>query len=417
MPNSSRRSFAVVVAAVTAAGCAIAGAVPGAEARSATADKPLASSSSVPADVKAKMIRQQPYSAAAKQIQLATLRSGATGLAGIELTDSAVTVWWKGPVPVAVQRAIDAATVRVEVRAASYSKLELKAEADRLVAAMRADPASSLHAVGLARNGSRVVAEYDQGTKPAAGTALRTSRSATGKAVAVGAIPVEVTEGSRPVNNGRWDDGASGGTFSGGAAIINNETGGRCTSGFGVKNGSGQRFLLTAGHCGRIGGSWRNGNGSRQIGTASAEHVSHDLLLIPTSSDHFIWDGGATTDMFVKTVVNWDWAYGGEYVCQSGSTSGAICGIQNSGEGNWSFCDTDLYGTYECYSDLIRAAHVGGQKPSQKGDSGGPVFTLSGIYNVIAKGTVSGSSLTANNVMYYQDFGTAWRDFGIVPIG
>jgi streptogrisin D len=77
------------------------------------------------------------------------------------------------------------------------------------------------------------------------------------------------------------------------------------------------------------------------------------------------------------------------FACRAGRSAdrddAEVLPIQNSGEGNCSFCDTDLYGTYECYSDLIRAAHVVGQTPSQKGDSAGPVFTLSGTYNVIAR--------------------------------
>jgi streptogrisin D len=281
---------------------------------------------------------------------------------------------------------------------------------------MKQDPASSLHTVQIPVDGSRVIAVFDKGAAADASSTLRTSKSLTAQSVPIepAGIPIETTEGERLIPAGRYDDGALTGTYSGGAAIINNDNGKRCTSGFGVKSGS-QRYLLTAGHCGRVGGSWRNGNGSRQIGTASQENVAHDLLLIPTSSDHYIWDGGAETNMFVKTVIGWDWARGNELVCQSGSTSGAVCGIRNSSNYTYTHCGNDAYGRYECYDDLIYAEKVNGAKACQLGDSGGPVFTLSSSeYQVIAKGTVTACG---NYSMSYQDFGTAWRDFNIVPIG
>lgn len=374
--------------------------------------------STIPADIKAEMIAQQPYSAAAKAIQLSIFAVGEqTGFAGIALGDNAVEMWWKGRIPAPVQRAVDSArrSVPVQIKSARYSRHELKTEAARLAEAMKKDPASSLHMVQIPVDGSHVIAVFDKGTGIDANSTLKTSKSLTAQSVPIkeAGIPIETIEAERMTPAGRYDDGANTGTFSGGAAIYSNDTGGRCTSGFGVKSGS-QRYLLTAGHCGRVGTTFRNGNSTRTIGTASNEHVAHDLLLIPTSSDHFIWDGGATTNMFVKTVIGWDWARANELVCQSGSTSGAVCGIRNSSNFTGTVCNGG-----ECYSDLIYAERENGTRACDGGDSGGPVFSLaSGANQVIAKGTVTGCGLPTNpQSIYYQDFGTAWRDFNIVPIG
>jgi streptogrisin D len=88
------------------------------------------------------------------------------------------------------------------------------------------------------------------------------------------------------------------------------------------------------------------------------------------------------------------------------------CAMQPSNSSNFvgNICDNDVYGNWECWQDLV----VANGTPSQDGDSGGPVFTLDGTNSVTAKGTVtgSGSGFTA-----YQDFGTAWMDFNVRPVG
>ena len=74
-------------------------------------------------------------------------------------------------------------------------------------------------------------------------------------------------------------------------------------------------------------------------------------------------------------------------------------------------CDYDSDNDYVCATDLILARTT--RNPAAAyGDSGGPVFALDGS-RVRAVGTITGS-VGAN--LYFQDFGTAWRDFGITPM-
>jgi hypothetical protein len=379
-----------------------------------------------PAD-RAKMQAQAPYSKAAKQIQMTIVTTGARGYAGIAIGSKSVKLWWHGAVPADVAKAIDRArrSVPVQVKHAAHSRLELKAAAAALVQAMKSDPASRLHRVDIPVDGSRVIAVVEKGSTGALlsadGTRLRTSTAPTGRSVSLTAragIPIRVVEGARMhLADGpptRWNDGWCGSTpctFSGGGAIQSNDGDWYCTAGFGVRIG-GQDYMLTAGHCGRPGGSFDNGNDSLWMGYGAAENVGHDLLLLVSNVDHWMWDGGATTNNFVKDVIGWDWARTGESVCQSGATSGVQCGITNSSNFTASMCATDPYGNYECYNDLIEADRA--TPPQAHGDSGAPVFTITDCCDVIAKGTVSGGG---DNRMLYQDFGTAWRDFGVVPVG
>jgi hypothetical protein len=118
--------------------------------------------------------------------------------------------------------------------------------------------------------------------------------------------------------------------------------------------------------------------------------------------------------MFVKTVVGWDWARPGETVCQSGTTSGAVCGLRNI-DFSSDVCWIDAYGSRECYEDLILTQRDGCGVAGNGGDSGGPVFTLDSATTVLAKGTVTGAD--GSSYVSYQDFGTAWRDLNIWPVG
>jgi len=363
--------------------------------------------SSVAPDVLQKMQAQAPLAQAARVITDAVHSQAAllSGYAGIALEDQQVVLWWKGKQPRALQQALAKARdiAAIEVRSAAHSHKELRAAAEIVARKMKADAASPVHTVEIPVDGSglHLVTERDVG-------------EASAWLPAVG-VPIAFETRSPVQLTSRYHDTVP---FWGGAAILNPEVGVRCTSGFAVTNGY-TNYLLTAGHCGRPGGPWYNGDWSIQIGTASAENVGHDLLLIPTNSGGRIYDGGVGVGEFSKGVAGWNWAYAFEWVCQSGSTSGAVCGIQNTIFSTYSFCAVDAYGSRECYNDLVLARRPDNGVASRPGDSGGPVFTLYGSTRVVAKGTVTGTAsdiFCSQCYLIYQDFGTAWRDFGIWPL-
>ncbi|MET9634269.1 S1 family peptidase [Lentzea sp. NPDC006480] len=399
-----RRSLITGVVAVSVATFAL-----HAESIAAPAGKPgaVAEIQEISPQVRARMAAEVPFADAADRIEKAIAHSGADGLSGVGLENEKLVVWWKGAVPTEVSQEISRASVPVEVRAAAHSRRELEVTAEIVAAQMRADAKSPIHMVLVPIDGSRVIAGADR-----ADVAVRTSGTD---------VPVEVVVRKRAHTTAgpatRYNDGWAGNNFapfSGGGAIINADNGARCTAGFGVQNIAGAQFLLTAGHCGRVNGAWFNGNRSRSIGTARHEHVAHDLLLIPTSADNWMWDGGATTGNFTKRVDGWAEARPGFAVCHSGSTSGAVCNFTNSNNFVYSYCDNDAYGNYECYNDMVYADYEPGGTGSRDGDSGGPVFTLVGSNAVRAVGTLDGSG---DGFMIYQDFLTATRDFGITTIG
>lgn len=352
----------------------------------------------ISASDRARMDAQQPLTRAASLIQWSVERGNATGCAGIGLGTDEVVVWWKGAPPPAVAQAIAEARRRTPVRVAAvaHSRAELEAAAKGIGHYLRANPRSPYHSVDIAYDGSGLVINTDPSpTRPAAPPA--DMRVPAG-------IPVSVVEKERAQLTGRLDDFAP---YWGGGRIQNNDNGASCTAGFPV-TAAGGRYMLTAGHCGRPGGGWNNGDDTRFFGTGAYENVAHDVLLISASVAGRIWDGGVGSGEFTKGVAGWDWVFPGEWLCTSGSITGALCNHVVSNTFTHAFCGTDAYGYVECYNDLILANQFHGLTASRPGDSGGPVFGLSGSDRVIAKGTITGVFGTSG--LIFQDSATAWRD-------
>ena len=348
----------------------------------------------VPADQRARMRAQDNARSAANQVRWAVERSNAQGFTGIELRGGVTRLWYKGTPPAAVGSAVVRArgTAPVEVLPAKYSLAELQAASDRMVRHLRAHPGGPAHRVSIPVDGAGLVVGVDATTAASASHALP----------AVG-VPVQVVEQDRVRLGGRYNDTPP---FYGGAEI-HSDDGIRCTAGFGVRSGA-QEYLLTAGHCGFPGQSWANGDRSRWIGYASHENVGQDLLMIATDAGSFIFTGAGT----VSRVYTWDWVYTGEELCSSGMVTSWLCGHVVIDAGNTSYCDTDAYGNWECYSGLVWSRQEEGRQAMQSGDSGGPVVlpTTSGT---VAKGIMSG---WGGADMVWQDFGTARQIWGISPI-
>ncbi|OPG01564.1 hypothetical protein [Microbispora sp. GKU 823] len=114
------------------------------------------------------------------------------------------------------------------------------------------------------------------------------------------------------------------------------------------------------------------------------------------------------------------WTYKGQSLCVSGATSGATCGHVVDGKYT-EICGEDIYGNNECYDDMISAKRPLGSTAG--GDSGAPVFELTGDSSVArAMGSHTGSIRTTSifgsksEWTIFQDFGTATRDFpGLEP--
>lgn len=375
----------------------------------ATAD--TAASTAVATDeVRDRMAAQAPLSAAAGDIQDMVDRGHDAGYAGIGLEDDGVVVWWKGTPPAAVRRAIRDARRDVDVRVvgAAHSRAELEAAAQELTDHVTAHPEQGYHGVEVAYDGSGLV--------------LVATPSASRRSVASGlpaevervtdvpaGVPVRVEEKEPLELTGRLNDTSP---FYGGARINNNDNTASCTAGWPVRIGS-TEYMLTAGHCGRIGGGWNNGNDTQFVGNGTHEHVAHDVMLIQSNVANRMWDGPIGSGEFTKALVGSDHTFPGEWLCASGSVSGAQCNYVVTSTFTFSLSDFDAYGNWETYTDLVLADYCCGLA-SRDGDSGGPVFSLSGP-DVIAKGTITGFAAGGAQLVF-QDFVTAQNDFGIVPV-
>ncbi|MGW4945605.1 trypsin-like serine protease [Actinoplanes sp. NPDC004185] len=329
--------------------------------------------------------RQIPLVQAAGAIRQEIERNAYPGYAGIELQDKQVVVWWKGTPPTRIRQTI--ATSRsiapVRIGVAEHSLQELRAAGARLRSAYAAQQPRIKYAV----DGSKVVVA----------TSVRTG--ATRLAPEVG-VPVEVVDQGAKVLTSRRDDWAP---WKSGADQINGNS--RCTTGFPVRNGNNERFILTAGHCGSNGNQIRDGAGEF-IGTFTADNDGHDIALIstPGNVDNVMYVGGLDSNA-VATVAGWDWTFPGEYLCQSGGSSardigGPVCGLR-----------VEKYNTDP--GDAVEARQVDGQPAVRGGDSGGPVYGPGANGTVIAKGINNYTYVGNNTILGFQDFGTATRDYGI----
>ncbi|MEV7807659.1 trypsin-like serine protease [Microbispora sp. NPDC088329] len=362
-------------------------------------------------EAKQRMVAQEPLIKAADRIMDA-VRSDKKdrGFAGLKLDDGFVQVWWKGEPPAAIRGALSSAKAYSPVRVspAKYSLAELQAAAAPLREELSKNPGGPIHALGIQPDSSGLYALTDSGENKAGLTSTYPKLDAQVPTVVQQAPRGEFA--SRAIDSPPW---------WGGAQIVSDDTGARCTAGWPVHStsNSNYHYILTAGHCGRPYENWRNGNRSRSIGRVVGENQGHDLLLIdaPDHVGNQIYDGGVpggtnTTPEFSKSIAGYGNVYYGQWLCQSGAVSGAVCNYQVATNGQESYCGYDAFGAYECYNDLFVAIQYNGLPGSIKGDSGGPVFTPAGN-TVIANGVISGRR--GSDGLIFQDVVTAFQDFSV----
>jgi streptogrisin D len=154
----------------------------------------------------------------------------------------------------------------------------------------------------------------------------------------------------------------------GGDAIQNDQA--RCSLGFNVTKG-GQNYMLTAGHCTNLGGSWSGGDVHNGTVTESdCPGADSGLITNPDgTAPGQVNTGQAITSAATPTV--------GQQITKSGSTTGVTSGSVNSVDQSVNF-------------DVGTLNHMTGTNVhSDHGDSGGTGFTGSA-----GQGTLSGGDTT-----------------------
>ena len=410
--NTSRRrliAIAAILALGTSASAGTANAADGPKAGTAESGLQLSSVD------RERMEQQKPLIAAADLIQAAvdkdTQANPLSGYSSIALGERSVVLRWKGALPRSVEAAVDQARkdVTIEVINARHTNAQMQAKVAHVQQATKKLAGGVPFAVSMPIEGDkvRVEVEGDVVTKVKGGLA------------ALG-LPVGVSYGDVPEPAGRLNDTPE---FYGGARIANASSGQRCTTGFAVKHWSGGEFLVTAGHCGWPGANFYNGladqnNWSQWVGSASQEHVSYDLLLIPTQ-DLYVSPGRVFNNRWgysetTMQVNGWAHPYHNEYVCTSGSYTGEVCGVRVDTSSAYSYCGYASYNAYECWSGMYRAWQGAGLRAVQGGDSGGPVYN----YNRSAMGIISGGNTKdggPGTMVIFQDFHTVNQIWGVVP--
>ncbi|KAI8805907.1 hypothetical protein BJ742DRAFT_855554 [Cladochytrium replicatum] len=377
------------------------------------------------------MIAQVPLVRAAEAIQAALppfASNGSvlsSGFAGFIMTSNSVELWWKGGRPdPAVSAVIDSIKdVKIEVRDAKFSLAELTRASAPLKAFIK--EANAFHAVSIPSDGSSIVVHGDSSRAPSAGRGMDPESTLSSvlpdklKQVSGLDVPIVVKAEKAPTAAQRYNDGAP---IEGGIAICRG--GWRCTAGFIVRNG-GTFYILTAYHCGQ--GTWftcsdRNNNLGIQIGPSASWLLQQDSMLIRASIsvNGAVWDGPASGGEFLRGVQAFHTvlAQGMQY-CQSGTTSGTICGIVVD-RANVAVCYKEGAVPSFCMENM-----ASGQRPDRAtvicgGDSGGPLFSLDGngkIYGLgLNSGMPSNGDNPCNNYMYFSPVKDVGSIYGVTPV-
>lgn len=182
---------------------------------------------------------------------------------------------------------------------------------------------------------------------------------------------------------------------------ITSSSGGRCSVGFNAVSG-GTRYIITAGHCTKMGGTWSGPNG-RAIGpVAASSFPGTDFGLVEVTSPSWSQTDGVETGDGTLTVTGTKSAPVGSSVCMSGSVSGYHCGrVKAIGE-------TVNYGNGDVVHGLTRTTVC-----AEGGDSGGPF-----VSGTQAQGTLSGGTggCVLGGQSYFQPIDVVLSTYGLTLV-
>ncbi|MCM0678856.1 S1 family peptidase [Micromonospora phytophila] len=372
------------------------------------------------------MRRQNDLEPALHVIWDEQLKTPQSGFAGVAYEGEGLSVYWKGDLTPGMRAALTRARNwgAVTVKPAAYSEAELHAAGEKIHKTIRRHRGSEVQSIGYKPDGSGL--EVTRGPEVVDPRSAMDSRS-VGRVKAPVAqilheaavtVPVTVVDAAEPLDllASRLDDSPpwnGGGRWESWRGVDKRST---CTTGFGV-HANGRSYVLSAGHCASPPDMAYQGTyGSSafdEMGPIYDDDWRSDLLMINAPGWYLIFDGTTTTSN-TKGVRSWGYWAAGQLVCQSGRSSGTVCGLkQVQSQGIEVSCTTpDSDG--DCgyvIEGVIKTTQVDGSTAARAGDSGGPVFTLDGT-GVRAKGILVGGGGTT---MYFQDWADVIRVYGAYP--
>jgi streptogrisin C len=186
-----------------------------------------------------------------------------------------------------------------------------------------------------------------------------------------------------------------------GGDTITTSSGGRCSVGFNAVKGR-TRYVITAGHCTKLGGTWSGPDGSAIGPVAASSFPGHDFGLVEMASPSWGQTHDVDADSGYLPVTGDAPAAVGDKVCLSGSTTGYHCDwVQALGE-------TVNYGDGDIVRGLTRTGVC-----AEAGDSGG-----SFMRGTQALGTLSGGSggCLISGQSYFQPIHEVLATYGLTLI-
>jgi hypothetical protein len=174
--------------------------------------------------------------------------------------------------------------------------------------------------------------------------------------------------------------------FYGGQAILHN--GSRCSAGFNTRSGSGRNYVLTAGHCTNLGGTWTTSSGQTIGPVAASSFPGNDYGAIRISNPAALDPrGGVLDNGAFRDITGAGRVIVGTQACKTGSTTGTTCG------------PVLAYNVTVRYAEGTVSGLTRTRICTQPGDSGGAMFAGS-----LAQGTVSGGTIGGCNQPGFQSF-------------
>jgi streptogrisin D len=165
--------------------------------------------------------------------------------------------------------------------------------------------------------------------------------------------------------------------FYGGQAIYRG--GSRCSAGFNTRSGSGRNYVLTAGHCANLGGTWTT-SGGQTIGPVAASSFPGNDYGAIRISDPAALDprGGVLHNGAFQDIDGAGRVPVGSRACKTGSTTGTTCGTVQAYNVTVNYAEGTVFG-------LTRTNIC-----TQPGDSGGPLYAGSRAQGITSGGTIGG---------------------------
>jgi streptogrisin D len=187
--------------------------------------------------------------------------------------------------------------------------------------------------------------------------------------------------------------------FYGGQAILRG--GSRCSAGFNTRSGSGRTYVLTAGHCTNLGGTWTTSSG-QTIGPVAASSfpgndygaiwISHPAALDPR--------GGVLVNGAFRDITGASRVPVGSQACKTGSATGTTCGRAQAYNVTVRYAEGTVFG-------LTRTNIC-----TQPGDSGGAMFAGSQAQGITSGGTIGGCNQSGFQ-SFFQPADEALSTYGL----